>query len=101
MARSNPKPTPRKGDQPKAGKKKSYKAPAPVNREKQDRRMAGEQQFQSKINFTEEVQTIKFKDGVMIPTTKHVPIAYKYDPTRKRIVYNTFWNPGKDGNGRA
>lgn len=100
MARSNPKPTKSDG-QVKAGKKKAYKAPPSVNREKQDARMAGEAQFHSKVNFTEEVTTIKFKDGVMVPSVKHVPIAFRYDETRKRIVYNTFWNPGPSGNGRA
>lgn len=100
MARSNPKPTKTDG-QVKAGKKKAYKPPAPVNRDKQDARLAGEQQFHSKVNFTEEVQSIKFKDGVMVSTTKHVPVAYRYDETRKRIVFNTFWNPGPSGNGRA
>lgn len=100
MARSNPKPT-NNNNLVKAGHKKTYKSPPPVNRDKRDRRQAGEQQFQSKINFTEEVTTIKFKSGVMVSSTKHVPIPYKYDPTRKRIIFNTFWNPGPDGNGRA
>lgn len=100
MARSNPKPT-SNNTAVKAGKKKSYKAPPPVNKEKQDARLMGDQQFQSKENFTEEVTVIKFKDGVMVPSVKHIPIAFRYDESRKRLVYNTFWNPGKDGNGRA
>jgi hypothetical protein len=100
MARGNPKPKESSGSV-KAGKKKSYKAPPPVNKTKEDARLLGEQQFHSKVNFTEEVTVIKFKNGVMIPGTKHLPIPYRYDPTRKRIVYNTFWNPGPDGNGRA
>lgn len=95
MARSNPKPTTRQGDQPKAGKKKNYKAPPPVNKDKQDRRILGDQQFVSKVNFTEEVQTIRFRDGKMISDVKHVPIPYKYDPTRKHLVYNSFYEWGK------
>lgn len=100
MAKSNPKPSKSEGTV-KAGKKKSYKAPPPVNREKQDRRLMGEQQFQSKENFTEEIQTVSMKDGVLRMVTKHVPVPFRYDPDRKRLVFNTFWNPGKDGNGRA
>jgi hypothetical protein len=102
MARGNAKAQDLKsGQSVKAGRKKSYKQPPPVNKDKQDRRMLGEQQFQSKVNFTEEVTVIKFKDGRMVSDTKHVPIPYKYDPTRKRVIFNSFWNPGKDGNGRA
>ena len=100
MAKGQAKPTTRTADHKvKAGKKKSYTAPPPVNQEKRDRRLLGDQQFHSKINFTEEVTVIKFKDGVMTAATKHVPIPFKYDPTRKRIVYNTFYVHGK-GNGQ-
>lgn len=95
MARSNPKPTARKGDEPKAGKKKRFRSPPPVNREKQDRREAGEQQFHSKVNFTEEVQSFKMKNGVLMPSVKHVSIPYLYDETRKRVVFNSFFNHGK------
>ena len=96
----NPKGSDSKPDQKtKAGRKKSYQSPPPRNQAKQDARTLGEQQFHSKINFTEEVQTIKFKDGKMVPSVKHVPIPYKYDPDRKRIVYNTFYVHGK-GNGQ-
>jgi hypothetical protein len=98
MAKSNPKPS-SNDNKVKAGKKKSYIAPPPVNQDKRDRRLLGEQQFHSKINFTEEVTVIKFKDGVMTAATKHVPIPFKYDPTRKQIVYNTFYVHGK-GNGQ-
>lgn len=97
MARSNPKTT--DNTVVKAGKKKHYKAPPPVNKDKQDARLLGNQQFYSKVNFTVEVQTIKIKDGVLIPSIKHVPIPYKYDPTRKRLVYNSFYVQGK-GNGQ-
>jgi|SRR5688572_563844 len=100
MARGNAKPQESKsGQSVKAGRKKSYKPPPPVNREKQDRRLIGEQQFHSKVNFTEEVQVMRFRDGKVIMDTKHVPIPFKYDPTRKRIVFNTFYVPGK-GNGQ-
>lgn len=99
MARGNPKPS--DNTNVKAGRKKSFKAPPPVNKIKQDARILGEQQFHSKENFTQEVQVIKFKDGVMVPSIKHVPIAYRWDKNRKHMVYNTFWNPGPDGNGRA
>lgn len=101
MARSNAKPTESKNENIKAGRKKAYKEPPRINRDKQDRREAGEQQFQSLVNFTEEVPSVKLKDGVWVTGVKHVPVPYKYDPTRKRIVFNTFWNPGPDGNGRA
>lgn len=101
MARSNPKPTKTDG-QVKAGKKKSYKAPPPVNRVKQDARLLGEQQFWSKENFTEEIFEIKMRDGVLVHSVKHVSIPYRYDPTRKRLVFNTFFNHSKvdDANPR-
>lgn len=100
MARGNAKPQEVKSGQSiKAGKKKRYQDPPPVNKDKQDRRALGEQQFHSKINFTEEVQMMKLRDGRVITETKHVPIPYKYDPTRKRIVFNTFYVQGK-GNGQ-
>lgn len=100
MARSNAKPEALKSGQTvKAGRKKSYKAPPPVNKDKQDRRQLGEQQFHSKVNFTEEVQVIRIRDGRLTMDSKHVPIPYRYDPTRKRIVYNSFYVQGK-GNGQ-
>lgn len=100
MARGNAKPVEAKpGKTVKAGRKKMYKEPPPVNKDKRDRRLLGEQQFHSKINFTEEVQVMRYKDGKVIMDTKHVPIPYRYDPTRKRIVYNSFYVQGK-GNGQ-
>lgn len=93
MARSNAKPIALKsGEVVKAGRKKSYKAPPPVNKGKQDRKLLGEQQFHSKVDFTEEVQTIKIVDGVLTIRTKLVSIPFKYDHTRKRIVFNSFYD---------
>lgn len=80
------------GQTVKAGKKKSYKAPPPVNKEKQDRRLLGEQQFHSKVNFTEEVQVLAVRKDRLISESKHVSIPFKYDPTRKRLVFNSFYN---------
>lgn len=96
MARSNAKPQQLKSEQKiKAGRKKSYKAPPPVNKIKQDARLLGDQQFFSKVNFTEETQTIKIVDGILVSRTKDVPIPYRYDPTRKRLVMNSFYEWGK------
>lgn len=96
MARSNAKPQEVKsGQKVKAGRKKMFQAPPPVNKEKQDRRRMGEQQFHSKVNFTEEVQVMKFRDGKVFIDSKHVSIPYKYDPTRKQVVFNSFYVHGK------
>ena len=93
MATGNPKIQALKpGQSVKAGRKKSYKPPPPVNKDKQDRRALGEQQFHSKVNFTEEVQVIGIRNNQLVMNSKHVSIPFKYDPTRKRIVFNSFYN---------
>ena len=79
-----------RGGAVKAGKKKSYQAPPPVNLEKKVAREAGEQQFQSPSQLT--VLASKFvvdkKTGRIVLKTYDEPVPFLYDPTRKRFVYS-------------
>lgn len=74
---------------PKAGNKRSYKAPPPLNPEKQRAREAGEQQFQSEEQFTVPSTKVVLDKKTMTFITKlyNEPVAFRYDENRKQFVY--------------
>lgn len=74
----------------KAGKKKSYVAPPAPNPENQRRREAGQQQFQSREQFTQKIvkvvlnkKTFQFEDKIVDD-----PIPFIWDKDRKQFVYS-------------